>query len=581
MSLRLQKILTLTLLSVITFASRVVGQLDKVFINGLFPLGGSEAVLFRGQDAWYHIRLASYLRENWPVFLHNDWFANPLGQPPVGWPPVTTYLIGLPFLSEHAMEVWAAFLPPLVAIGIVITTYYLAMEIFHSRGYSLIAALLVAVLPTEVFHRTMLGFTDHHMLEVLFTSLTLLFMFRMHKSVKWCIPTGISLGLLFLTWTGAAFVYLVLAGGAFAETLIHPGSKLRWMSVSSAIAPIMFLPFAVTYSYSPLPNLLSLAAGTMLFWLVGESQSSSLPRRWQLLILGTALVVGTTIACYKLPVLDYLLSIFGYGDSSVISEMSPATFSTFFSHYGLALFLAVGALILYAVKEKEIILPLTFLIMFVAMVAHVRYGYYLTVPLCLLAAYGIRWLASLFNQRTAVAIVLTVFTLMLSFANIFRLATYENDITPDMYNAMTTLREISESPYDSSNAYYEKLSTNADYLVLTLWDYNHWIIHIARRAPVTNAYGYEYGNIMQFFIDGRDPAPYIEKLYEEPKEVRYLVVDSNMLESNWLKWATGSPEHPFLDSLWEGKAPDWTLITVSGDVRIYERMRKGNETDSN
>ncbi|KKK85131.1 hypothetical protein LCGC14_2776360, partial [marine sediment metagenome] len=68
-----------------TFLSRVLGQWSEVFVNG--------SVIFRGQDSWYHMRLVQVLIHNYPNYLHNDFFVNPMGQPPVGYPPLLTYLI--------------------------------------------------------------------------------------------------------------------------------------------------------------------------------------------------------------------------------------------------------------------------------------------------------------------------------------------------------------------------------------------------------------------------------------------------------------------------------------------------------
>ena len=556
-------------LVVITLATRILGQWSQVFVDG--------HVLFRGEDAWYHLRLAAYLRENWPHLLWNDWFANPLGQPKVGWPPLTTYTIGLPFLSENQMEVWAAFLPPIVGALTIVAVYFLTKEILRNSWYAFAAALLVAILPTELFHRTMLGFTDHHMFEMLFTTLSLLFILKMRESFKWSLPLGVSLGLLFLAWDGAAFIMLILLIGAIIQWYYFYFQEgidyARWgfgLSLASLIALLMFLPYG-SNSYSPIPNFASLLAGILVpLALVGLSWLIKSKVRFLLVTLLSGVVL-VTVLVFTLPTMDIFSGIFGRGDSAVVSEMTPATPFSLFSNYGLALILGVIGFCFYVREENEYVIPTFFLLTFLANLAHVRYGYYFTIPLCIMAIYLTLTVVKKLQLRRVVAIVVVVFLLMSSLVNTIRLATYENDITPARYEAYYWLRENTPS---QDISFYEPVTQNANYLTLTLWDYNHWLIYIARRSPLTHPSGNYYSDIMQFFVDGQDPTSYIAKLYGKEIPLRYVVIDKDMLESNWVAWATGSVAHSYLDSLWAGDASGWHTLFSNEEVKILEKVRE-------
>lgn len=561
--------LHLAVLAVVALAVRTVGQLSQVFV--------SEHVLFRGQDAWYHLRLAAYLRENWPHLLRHDWFANPLGQPPVGWPPVTTYVLGLPFLSEHQMEVWAAWVPPIMAIGIVVAVYFLALQVFKNKGFAFVTALLVAVLPTELFLRTMLGFTDHHMFEILFTALSLLFVLKLRNGIKWAVPLGVSLGLLFLTWDGAALIMATLTASITLQVVYmyfkrdeERGHIALSFALASSIALFMFDSY-VGQSTSGMVNLVSLFGGGVWCLLLGVAAQYARKKLFLISIpcIGVLLVAAVSLT---LPVVDILSGVFAFGDASVVSEMAPASLDSLFSNYGLALILGTIGLALY-VKEREFVLPTFFVVLGATTLAHIRYGYYLTIPMCVFAVYAIHRISMKIRPRTVIIGVLILFVLASSATNTIRLATYENDITSGMYAAMTWLRERTPQPYADAEAFYAELNSNADYLVLTLWDYNHWLIYIGRRSPVTNAYGHSYSEIMQFFITGRDPSPYVEELYGKNIPIKYVVIDKNMLESNWLRWATGWKFHPYLNALWEERLPSsWTTAYENSTVKVLQKF---------
>jgi len=97
-----------------------------------------------------------------------------------------------------------------------------------------ISAALVAILPGEFLHRSLLGFTDHHAAEVLFSTVTILFLIMAIKRARereisfshllnrdWSTITkpliytllaGIFLGLYLLTWQGGLmFIFIVFA----------------------------------------------------------------------------------------------------------------------------------------------------------------------------------------------------------------------------------------------------------------------------------------------------------------------------------------------------------------------------------
>jgi dolichyl-phosphooligosaccharide-protein glycotransferase len=164
----------LLILCGISLYIRIALPYDQVFVDG--------SVWFRGTDAWYHMRLVDNLIEHFPHHISFDpytFFPNGVTVP---WPPFFDWLvagvarlISLGSPTQHTIDVVGAYVPPILGTLTIIPVYFIGKELFN-RWVGLLAAALVVVLPGEFLNRSLLGFTDHHAAESLFTTVTILFL---------------------------------------------------------------------------------------------------------------------------------------------------------------------------------------------------------------------------------------------------------------------------------------------------------------------------------------------------------------------------------------------------------------------
>ena len=84
------------------------------------------------------------------------------------------WCIGLGNPTQTTIDTVAVYFPPILAALTVIPVYFIGKLLFN-RFVGLAAVALIAVLPGEWLGRSMLGFTDHHVAEVLFSTTALMF----------------------------------------------------------------------------------------------------------------------------------------------------------------------------------------------------------------------------------------------------------------------------------------------------------------------------------------------------------------------------------------------------------------------
>lgn len=237
-------------------------------------------VRFGGNDPWYHMRVVSTILHNYP---HNLWFdaytLYPSGQEMVFAPLYDWVLASLIFVltlgnhSVHQMEVIGAYFPAILGTLVVIPTYYAGKWIFN-RNVGLLAAILIAILPGAFLHRSLLGFTDHHVAETLMSTVTAMFLIMALKtmrehpvyfddimakdlselkhSIGYIALMGISMGLYTLAWKGALFFALII--GVYI-TIQHIIDHLRNEN-TEYLAIIGSISFFVAWLFVlPLPDL--------------------------------------------------------------------------------------------------------------------------------------------------------------------------------------------------------------------------------------------------------------------------------------------------------------------------------------
>ena len=212
---------------------RVYFPYDNIFREGL--------IKFSGNDAYYFMRLVDNLVHNFPHPISFDPYMTYPGGPgegQIGTPPFfpwllagIIWLIGLGSPSEHTVGVVGVYFPAVLVALSVIPVYFIGKELF-GRWVGLISAGLLAILPGEFLGRSILGFTDYHVTEILFTTTMMMFLVLAIKTSRergltidhlrqrdWAITTkpaiysllaGIFLGIYLITWIGALlFIFII------------------------------------------------------------------------------------------------------------------------------------------------------------------------------------------------------------------------------------------------------------------------------------------------------------------------------------------------------------------------------------
>ena len=199
---------------------------------------GGDWVEFGGNDPWYHMRLVENLVQHFPFRIAFDTFTfYPYGLEFPFAPFFDLLLgffvwsVGLGSPSQQTIETLGAYFPAILGALVTIPVYFIGRELF-SRNVGLLSAGLIAILPGEFLFRSLLGFTDHHIAEVLFSAITVLFLILAIKSAKekeisfshiwstgrgsnrkhliYALLAGIALVISFFSWVGALLFVCIL-----------------------------------------------------------------------------------------------------------------------------------------------------------------------------------------------------------------------------------------------------------------------------------------------------------------------------------------------------------------------------------
>lgn len=333
------------------FYLRVWYQLDTVLVG--------DTVRFTEVDAWHHMRLVDALVRDFPSRIHYDVYAVYGGQPIRTGPLLDLLVVGLALLlgrgapSPHLVDLVGAWVPPILGTLAVLPIYALGRSLF-GRQAGLWSAAIFAVLPGMLLQRTAFGFTDHHVLEVLFTPLVLLAVVRAlrarvvrripesYSSTKstnfWAAPSnafkwlssrsptmratydsyrpvlgrsaaaGLALGAYLLSWTSGTFLLVILFVWIGLDLLCRAycDETLEPPLLVGGVACAAGLPMVLVYA-SDIPgmelNAYALAAGVAATLFLGALAPgiSKLPRCWRAPILFAALVLPLLVGALISP----------------------------------------------------------------------------------------------------------------------------------------------------------------------------------------------------------------------------------------------------------------------------------------
>jgi len=277
---------------------RTVLPYDAVFRGGI--------VGFAADDAVFHMRLVENLIENFP---HKIWF-EAFTQYPNGqffhFGPLWTYMIAITSLilgagspSLELTRTIGAYFPGIFGALMVFPVYFIGKWTFDKR-VGLLSAFIIAIIPGQFLSRSVMGFTDHHVGEVFFSTLFLMFFIMAIRSVKgkdisltdvrnknWnklklpgiiSIFAGIAFGLYMLQWSSGVFFGGIVAIFIILQYIIDHmhGRSVEGLCFVSVITFLAAFPLVLFFvdpnnsftssKYSYLHILIT--AGSAIFFLI-------------------------------------------------------------------------------------------------------------------------------------------------------------------------------------------------------------------------------------------------------------------------------------------------------------------------
>jgi dolichyl-diphosphooligosaccharide--protein glycosyltransferase len=403
--------------------------------NGVFT---TNWIKFTGNDAYYHMRLVDNLVNNFPQVTDVDpYFIYPgaTGQMKLlffHWLlGIITWIIGLGSPSEHLIEVVGAYYPAFLGALTVIPVYFIGKELF-GRWAGVLSAALLAILPGEFLGRSILGFTDQHVAETLFSTVTMLFLILAIKAAirnglsfghlrrwEWAVLvkpaiysslSGIFLGLYILTWQGALlFVFTISIYFIIQSIIDHLKKKSTdylaivgvilflvtlvvslWNFPSSLFLPSLIIAFLIPLVLGGVSRLmtsrkmklyfypLSLigigAAGLVLFYVIKPTLFNSMVAAFN--IFNPSAILRTTIEAQSL--------LFTNGNFSLYYAWG--NFTTSFYLIFISLAILIYLLIKHGDADKGLLVVWS-LVILVATLSQRRFAYYLVVNVALLSGY--------------------------------------------------------------------------------------------------------------------------------------------------------------------------------------------------
>lgn len=263
-------------------------------------------VRFGGNDPWYNMRLVENTLHHFPHRIGFDAFTYYPHGTNIPFAPLFDYmlavliwLIGLgnPYatLGEHGIEVIGAWFPAVLGALTVIPVYFIGKALWN-RNAGLLSAALIAILPGQFLSRSLLGFTDHHVAETLFSTIAMLFLILAVKSAKqneitfysvldkswnslkmpliYSLFSGIFFGCFYLSWKGAPlFIFVLLIYAVVQHIIDHVrGKSTDYLCIVAIpiflVSLIMILPALHPGALTTF-HVISLVLGMLVFGVLG------------------------------------------------------------------------------------------------------------------------------------------------------------------------------------------------------------------------------------------------------------------------------------------------------------------------
>ena len=413
-----------------------------------------DAVRFMAADCWYHVRSVETLVRHFPHWNSFDPYAVYPGGQTTPVAPLQPYLLAAISLllgggspTVRTIELVCAYAPPVLGALTVFPVYAIG-RILLNRTTGLLAAGLIVLSPGQILTRTLLGYADHHALEIFLS--TLFFAIcalalrrsdgesgslreagatlsnRFARSLMFPILAGVCLGLYLLTWLGGSLLGAIFAGWCVIQWCSDYFRRESTAPILKLASPALIVALLLVVSWKTelfgrKLHVLVLAVSCASLAILAASEHVIRRTRWPrrgFPFLALALAAATLALCitvypgiakatwvqiarllsaranYLIPETDPLLIV--DGRFTLARAWTQFTGSFFLSLPGLALLAIRG----WRERNRAALLVCVWsVVMLAATLFQNRFAYYYAINAALLSAYAVAQLLGALQSR--------------------------------------------------------------------------------------------------------------------------------------------------------------------------------------
>lgn len=398
------------------------------------------------------------------------------------------WCVGLGNPTQTTIDTVAVYFPTILAALTVIPVYFIGKLLFN-RFVGLSAVALIAVLPGEWLGRSLLGFTDHHVAEVLFSTTALMFLLLAFKSM----------GERRYVYACLTFLFLFICVYSWTSGLLVAAIAIIYLVIQTALCK--------GGNFYQAAFLISIA------WLVGIyliNNIDLIPRMWT--YLTTSATITTTA---EMRPLFFPMGFF-----------TPMAAWANFATMVFAAPVAIGLLINRSIRGKDsnaIFLLIWSLVMLTAMLCFRRFSYYFAVNAALLGGFLACYLWDRIKEKNLAFFISAIFLCIV--------------LIPNYQIANATARYIPYAPSDAWMKALEWTKNNSpqDSVILAWWDYGYWIMREADRKA--------YVNPMQDKVPVTNTAKMFLSSDNTIVDADYIIIDRDTVMGKMWAIATWSSEN--------------------------------------
>jgi asparagine N-glycosylation enzyme membrane subunit Stt3 len=487
--------------------------------------GFEQAIQPNTVDAYYFLRYADI----WPNLPQTDFFLSyPQGAASTTEPfpaliAVTSKVFNISITAAGAL------IPPVLFLLTLVAVYFLANALFKSKLVAALGTLLLSIMPGEILHRTMLGASDRHCLEIfLFTVAMMFAVLALRSSRK--------------EWKAI----FALGGVAFAVFYL-----LSWQG--ALLILLIFAVFLLALFYK---------------------------RWWAWGMLGV-LASGTWL--YYPDTIRNAISFLTPNMSSTVVEMSPLIFtsghfdiSAIAVYFSIAFFLSlfgIGVLAKQYVrtKDKSILLFLVWSVVIITLTISVRrFAYYSAINIALLTVFTSLYIISLLKNNKsrvirAVAVLVIALPLFFGYKSTTTALSDYGKMPVEWQECCAWLdnQARAEELYEINNLPDRYFTGEFPaYAALSHWNYGYWIAREGHTAVSFTPGNWQGEDILC-------KTDISEDVFRN--NWRYIILDEEMFTTNAYPvfYSNGiNPEGTAVYKLFYFTEPTWQ--SSNGKVKIYE-----------